>query len=1134
MNYLSIDHLIVYGSLLTTLIVGLRAGRGIKTIREYAVGNKMFGTAALVFTYMATNLAGSVMFSNGGLVFSDGIIVTCSFFGFCVAEIMIGIFVAPKATCFGDCFTMGDLIQKFYGRYAGIIAGLLGLIQATLIAGMELIAIGLVCESLLGIKAEWGIMIGGIILAIYSAHGGIKAVVATDILQFITLMAVIPIAAEVALHRVGGLQALFHQLPPEKLSIFSHEKFSYYLVCFLVWGVFPSSVIDPAIIQRMLMAKSPIKLRRQYFITALINPITHVITMLIALAGFVLYPTIEANNTIPYTLSKILPMGIKGCTAAGLIALIMSTVDSCLHVAGLTLIHDVVRPLCSKSLTSYTEKRFAQMSTMVIGVIAIAIGLHTTDIFGLFLGVLETTGPILMFPLLTGIMGLKPEKSAFYMAMCATILVWIGCKCFLPETYDYLSLLITIVTNGVTFLGTHLYIHKGFKTVKRKKELYLNECNPPGSFFQDILPKNLLIYVQKQLKVYNPPYVLAGIFCLLNLIAPHFLWDQVIKLHTKCLLVAHVVGGILAVLLMTKEKWSKTVQVNYLPILFYVTLLYCLPFVSTLMFIISRGDGNWLAHLLISLTFLLVLVDWGMVLLLTVLGMGLSLLFYPHFGAIDWEWHTTSSNLRMYQLLFALLVGLSFARRKEKKIHQLEQEKQQLCQGHALLATDYLHNLQYQALQKKYLEIQKEPLWLAKEALRSLAKKHPSDAPLAQKALEQLDAFVTYCKVSFYQTMDAMRLHIRSITLTDLLVQINKQLHDIDQAERIRIELITNQKDISCDVDKMVQLLTSQIKSLLQDANVMLTLSIQDTQLEYHLEALPGFTRKLPALGFLLTQAADVDSIQTCYQGTTLPLCLEVPKTAMELPERNQAQLIEAHYGYQASSTLRGRLYVLPIEVNKIRAVVVDQYPMSSNIPLDNPDSIALERTFLQRLLETDCLLDFTIAREAIDMIKQVHQGKLRKSGELYYTHPLMVSTIVLTMTQDPDAILAALLHDVLEDTPVHLEQLAYQYGQKVAYLVQQVTYVDPAGKKTKLTEGESHEPLAASSDKYAVMIKLADRLHNMRTLGVHQLDKQRHIAQETLDFYLPLSNGLKGSMTPGVQRVVDELKAISEVMLHK
>ncbi|MBX9890174.1 MAG: HD domain-containing protein, partial [Amoebophilaceae bacterium] len=254
-----------------------------------------------------------------------------------------------------------------------------------------------------------------------------------------------------------------------------------------------------------------------------------------------------------------------------------------------------------------------------------------------------------------------------------------------------------------------------------------------------------------------------------------------------------------------------------------------------------------------------------------------------------------------------------------------------------------------------------------------------------------------------------------------------------------------------------------------------------------------------------------------------------VPKTAMELPERNQTQLIEAHYGYQESNSLRGRLYVLPIDVKQIRAAVVDQDPIPSEVPLDTPASIVLERTLLQRLLEASCLLDLTIVREAIDMIKQVHQGQLRKSGEPFYTHPLNVATILLTMTQDPDTVLAALLHDVVEGTPISLEQLAYQYGKKVAWLVQKVTNLDPSGKKTKLTEVETHEQLAASLDECAVMIKLADRLHNVRTLRFHKLAKQHLIAQETLDFYLPLADSLNGK---GVQTVVEELRTTCEEIL--
>ena len=1135
MNYFSIDHVIVYASLLLTVIVGLRAGRGIKTIREYAVGNKMFGTASLVFTFLATNLSGDAIINDAAIIFRDGIIMTVAVFGLIFTFTIRAFFVAPHAVHFPKCITLGDMMQQLYGKTSGVIAGLLCLLQAIFFASMEFVVLGIICESLIGINAKPAILVGGFILTLYTAHGGIKSVVTTDVLQFLMVVVGIPIIAYMGVSQVGGITSLLSQVPQEKWMIVGHPKFYFYFTMFLLITIFPAGMIDAAIIQRLLMGKTKQQLRNQYLVLAFVDPTFRCLVTLIAFVGIVLYPGDQGIDIVVRMINDFIPIGFKGLVAAGLFAIVMSTVDSYLHVTGLTLVHDVIKPIYVRSgvLSETREKRFAQGATILVGMGAIVFSLHTPDPLVLFMNSLEATGPLLLIPFLSGLMGLKPEKKAFYRAAVVTIVAWVACKLLLPEDYDYLTTLLCIIVNGIAFFGTHFYINKGFKTVDRSGEQPLSSYTPASSLLARFTSKKILAYIQKQMHVEEYPYVVTGIFCLLNLIVPHFLWDQVIKVHTKCVLVAHVVGGMLCVLLMAKEKWSSFFQARCLPIVFYLTLFYCLPFTSTLMFIISRGDSCWLANILLSLTALVVLVDWGMFFLLSMLGIGLSLLLYPHFGPIDLEWHTSSYCLGIHQVLFSFLIAIFFARRKEKKIHQLEQEKQQLCQRHALRETDYLHSLQYQALQKKQLEIQKEPLRFAKQALDGLVNNHFVDASLAQKGLEQLGSFVTYCKSSFYQTMDALRLYISPIPLTDLLAQLNSQINDAARSDRIRIQLLTQQKTITCDVEKIVHLLASQVKSLLQHTTDLFTLSIQDTELEYHLQALPGSTRNLPALGFLLTQAADSYPIQSSYPGTTVPVSLEVPKTAMDLPARNQAQLIEAHYGYQESSPQRGRLYVLPLEVKQIRAAVVDQDPMPNEVPLDTPASSALERIFIQRLLETSCLLNFTIVREAIDMIKRVHQGQFRKSGEPFYTHPVTVATILLTMTQDPDAVLAALLHDVVEDTPVHLEQLAYQYGQKVAYLVQQVTNVDPTGKKTKLTEGESHEQLAASSDEYALMIKLADRLHNMRTLGVHKLDKQRRIAQETLDFYLPLSNGLKGSVAPGVRLVVEELRTICEGVLR-
>jgi len=1131
MNYFTIDHIIVYASLFITLLVGLRAGRNIKTIQEYAVGNRMFGTTALVFTYLATNLAGSDVLNNAGMVFSEGIIVIFSFFGFFIAENMMALFVTHKIVMFRDCFTIGDLMRNFYGYYGGVITGILALLQAGILAAMELVALGIICESLLGIKPGFGLIVGGLILAAYSAHGGIKAVVTTDVLQFITLIIGIPLLAYIAVHKAGGMQLLFTQVPSTKLTILHHERFYYYFVCFLSWGIFPSGLIDPAIFQRMLMAKNARQLRHQFFITSISNPFFQVIIMLIGLAGWTLYPQIEANEIVPHIIRELLPQGIKGLTIAGLFSLTMSTVDSYLHIAGLTLVHDVVQPICKKyNIHIRQEHRWAQVSTLLLGFLAIRIALITNNMFELFLDSLACTGPILMFPLLSSIMGLKPEKKAFYIAMFVTVAAWLSCNVFLPEDYNYLATLISIVVNGLTFFSSHFWINNGFKTVKQPRSRYLNEYEHNSSFLQNFLPKNLYAYIQQQLQLQDSSYILAGMFCLLNVIIPHFLWDNMIKLHTKFLLVIYSLGSILSLILMLQDKFSRSFQEKYLPYLFYLALLYCLPFSSTLMFIISHGDSCWLTNIFLCLILLMVLVDWGMILLLSLLGLGFSLLFYPYFGCVKWEWHVTSMYLVIYQLLLAIFIGIFFSYKKKKQLAQITHKQDQLYLSHNLHKADHLYMLQAQAIQKRNLDIQKEPLSIARKALISLAERNPTEADLAQKGIDQLDAFVNYYKASFYQTMDALRLNVATISLERLLIKINANVNNANWTKRISLQLLTQQEYITCDVEKIVPLLADSLKTLLWEspAESCINLTIRDTELCYHLQAIThtDYMRKLPALAFLITQEMSPLVIASSYTGTTLPRSLEVPKTAADLVQRNQVQIIEAHYGHQEGQSSLYKLYVFPVAVDHIRSAIVDQELLPKDVPFDTPASLQLEQTFLDQLSKPPCALDVAIVKDAIEMIKHAHQGQIRKSGEPFYMHPLTVASIVLTMTHDLDAILAALLHDVVEDTPIYLEQIAYQYGQKVAYLVQTLTHLDSTGKKTKLTEAENHEQLASASNEYVIMIKLADRLHNVRTIGFHKPAKKIRIAQETLEFYVPLGSNLEGI---GIKKVIEELKNICE-----
>ena len=150
--------------------------------------------------------------------------------------------------------------------------------------------------------------------------------------------------------------------------------------------------------------------------------------------------------------------------------------------------------------------------------------------------------------------------------------------------------------------------------------------------------------------------------------------------------------------------------------------------------------------------------------------------------------------------------------------------------------------------------------------------------------------------------------------------------------------------------------------------------------------------------------------------------------------------------------------------------------------------------------------------RRAYYYAEQAHDGQMRKSGEPYVTHPLAVAQILSTMHMDHQSLMAAMLHDVLEDTEVEKLAMQGQFGDTVANLVDGVSKLTHLEFKTR-AESQAHNfqkmAIAMAKDIRVIIIKLADRLHNMRTIGAMRADSRRRIARETTDIYAPIAGRL-------------------------
>lgn len=178
---------------------------------------------------------------------------------------------------------------------------------------------------------------------------------------------------------------------------------------------------------------------------------------------------------------------------------------------------------------------------------------------------------------------------------------------------------------------------------------------------------------------------------------------------------------------------------------------------------------------------------------------------------------------------------------------------------------------------------------------------------------------------------------------------------------------------------------------------------------------------------------------------------------------------------------------------------------------------------------------DISLIRKAYRVASDAHQGQARKSGEPYIIHPLYVSIILADLELDKETIVAGLLHDVVEDTVMTDEEIAQQFGEEVAHLVDGVTKLDKlnfhgehgcqdkdAEKLERQAENLRKMFLAMARDIRVILIKLADRLHNMRTLQHMRPEKQQEIARETLDIYSPIAQRL------GISKIKVELDDLS------
>jgi len=438
--------------LLLVLFVGLKAGQNIKGMKEYAVAGKSFGTLAIFATLSASFIGGGFSMGNAEKVFLVGVSNIVALWGFSLKELLVAKFIAPKIKHYPHAISVGDIMEPAYGKEARIFSGIFGFILCAGILGAQIGAIGYIFNLFLDLERTYGILIGmGIVIA-YATIGGMRAVVWTDIMQFVVLAIGIPLVLFYGLEQLGGWDLAKSNIPASHLSL-PTDATSLIALSSLFLTFLLGETLVPPYLQRLLIGKETKAVSKGTFLSGLFSIPFFAMTGLVGLIALAMNPSLDANLAMPYVIKESLPPLLQGIVIAAIISIIMSSADSFLNSAAIAFSNDVLKPLKKEPLKIETELKVARVTTLLVGVLAVVFALSIDSILDILIYSYNFWAPTVLVPLAAALLGLNVSRKRFLAGSTAGILGVIVWNLLLNSPYQIDGLVVGTLCNFIVFFS---------------------------------------------------------------------------------------------------------------------------------------------------------------------------------------------------------------------------------------------------------------------------------------------------------------------------------------------------------------------------------------------------------------------------------------------------------------------------------------------------------------------------------------------------------------------------------------------------------------------------------------------------------------------------------------------------------
>jgi Na+/proline symporter len=945
MSFFSTDIILFSVFLAVNLIVGLLAGRRVRSLRDFSIGNKDFTTATVTSTIVATWIGGGFMFYGLQNIYTNGLLFIIPLLGSTLCLLFTGQVLAIRMGEFLNNLSVAEAMGDLYGPTVRVITAISGILRSIGSIAIQFQVIAKMLTLLLGVKGPWVTITAASIVILYSAFGGIRSVIITDLFQFIAFVIFIPILALVAwnhLKNPGQVAATLSTNPIFNLKeiIGWNPEFLTALGLLLYFAI-PG--MAPAIFQRVTIAKDLEQVKKSFTYAAGITLLVNISVAWVAILLLSDNPNLEPNSLVNYIIAHYAYPGLKGFIAIGITAMAMSTADSYLNSSAVLAVNDIIKTSKFPWKDSLTLVR---TFSLIFGIFGLLLALYIKDFLQLLLLSGSFYMPIVTVPFLLAILGFRSTTKAVLIGMSAGFITVAFWDKLLGHT-GMGSIIPGMLANLVFYIGSHYGLRQkgGWVGIKDPYPLLAARQERRDAwkpFKQAMNLFHLPSYLYKSLPTREVVYLLTAIYILLSTyLGFYFLNDHLVASYPKLQYFIFQSVIIIIAVLVTYPLWNTIFKKPFIIIsTWYLSILYICFFLSTLLVLFSGLQQEFLfifiGNILIASFVLPFPIFLGMFLF------GLPVAWFTFKSITGVTTLPTGFNFWQFKVIYTfILLGSSlaiifnirnkYAREKaQSKRLKLEKLEAQLTAKIFNLLQDKSTSYQTEinAKQVSLLDVEKVMLQM-KSNVEQICSLHLNTTLNEKLAIEQFNNIFTQCNYMFQRLADKLSLSLTKVPPDELINQAlemyRESVEDTNSYPEIVVKYLTTFKKTECDVEKLKMLLSSTLErvQMHNPTKKRLIVRVEDTMIVYKIQRRLIKEKREKALKITITTfnvPVDEKDFYVAHpiNGIESTSLSDISESTLI---RN-LRILDSHYGYMGTeintATDYQQFYVLPIKVAKL------------------------------------------------------------------------------------------------------------------------------------------------------------------------------------------------------------------------